>query len=226
MTQIPPTTGNVPPGYSPPSAFPSGDFWNLLSLAEQFANSVGWRYMPTEAELEAALSAGAANWDQLQTFSYFAQQTGVDLSKMPWAAQGMTVTQYNQQFGNLQDTLYGLTGQDTFAAAGLGAIQQQALEQGWSPQRITDYILQNPQLKAQYGYLAFGYNYTSFQAYKAQNADSLRSRFGHGFTDQNAIQNLSDPLAQFHAQGSAFGQQAPFVASQAAPAQGRQSSIR
>jgi hypothetical protein len=205
----------------------AGDFWNLYSQAEQFAANTGWKYLPTPKQLQAAWIAGAASWSTTQLFSYFATATGVNQTSMPWAATGLNATQYGQQIGNLNDTVYGLTGKGSWAAAGLDpATLNTALTQGWSSQRIQDYIQQNPALNKQYGYLAQGYNYQTFQNYKAQNAQGLKARYGNSFTDQQAIASLAAPESTFHASGGAFGQYQPYTQSTTKIATGLSSAVR
>jgi hypothetical protein len=210
---------NLPPQYA-------GDFWQLYTQAETFAANTGWKYLPSPQQLLQALKSGMATANSLAVFQYFAKETGVNLTKEPWAALGMNATQYSQSQANMGDSLYGLTGHTSFAQAGLGAIQQQAMFQNWNSQQLSDYILQNPGLKAKYGYLGYGYTYNTYQAYKTTNAQALKQRYGNSFTDANAIQSIADPTTAFHAQGGAFGQFAPYTQSTQNIATGRQSSVR
>lgn len=204
----------------------AGDFWQLYSLAETFASNTGWKYLPTPQQLLTAMNSGMADANQLNVFQYFAKQTGVNQTKMPWAGLGMNSTQYAQSTANLGDTLYSLTGQSTFAAAGLGAIEDQAMFQNWSPQQIQDYIQKTPALNSKYGYLALGQNYTQFQAWKTENAQSLTQRYGTKYTQAQAIQELGAPLQSFHAEGGVFGESVPYVSASSTMPTGRQSSVR
>lgn len=204
----------------------AGDFWQLYSLAETFASNTGWKYLPSPKQLLAAINAGMATANQLSVFQYFAKQSGVNEQKMPWAGLGMSATQYAQSTANMGDTLYSLTGKSTFEDAGLGAIADTAMFQNWTSQQIQDYIQKNPTLNKQYGYLQYGQNYTQFQNYKVQNAQSLQQRYGHQYTDQQAISNLGDPLNSFHASGGTFGESVPYVAASSQLPTGRQSSVR
>jgi hypothetical protein len=220
--------GNPFAGWTMPKSM-GGDFWSFFQLAETFAANTGWKHLLTPQQLVAGINAGINLQDQGAIFAWMAQTTGVDTAAMPWAATGMNSTQYQQATGTLSDTVFELTGQGDWAKAGLDAgTLNKALMQGWSAQRIRDYIVSNPAASAQYGYLKFGQTgtYQAFQDYKRNNAAELSSRFGADYTDQNAIANLSDPLTAFHAQGSAFGQQTPFIAAPAAASEGFQSAIR
>lgn len=71
-----------------------------------------------------------------------------------------------------------------------------------------------------------GMNHTDFNKYKIQNQDQLSQQFGQKYTDSNVVQSMRNPLTTFHAQGSAFGQEAPFVSAQPPQNLGHQSSVR
>lgn len=218
-------TGNPFAGWKLPKAA-AGDFWQLFSQAETFAANTGWRNLLTPQQLIAAWQAGMATADQTSLFAYFARVTGVNLAKMPWAATGLNATQYAQASNNLKDSVFALTGKKDFASAGLGGIETQALSQGWTQQHLSDYIQQHPALNKQYGWLQHGLDYQGFQNYRIQNADTLKSRYGAHYTDQQTLANLSSPLTTFHAQGGAFGQQVPFVAADSKLPTGQASSVR
>jgi hypothetical protein len=208
----------------PPSL--AGDFWQLYTQAETFAANTGWKNLPSPQQLVWLAEHGFATADSLTQFQAFANVTGVNMQKMPWAGLGMSQTQYSQSKANMGDSLYGLTGHTDFTAAGLGSIQDQAMIQNWSSQQLSDYILQNPALKSKYGYLGYGYNYNTYQAYKTTNATALKQRYGTQFTDANAIQSIADPQTAFHAQGGAFGDFAPYTQSQTTMQTGHQSTVR
>jgi hypothetical protein len=138
----------------------------------------------------------------------------------------MNATTYAQATENVGDALYSVTGQTDFAAAGLGAISAQAMNQGWNSGQITDYILKNPTLASQYGYLKAGYTYQTFQNYQITNAQALKQRFGNNYTQANAIESVTNPLTSFAATGVAFGEYTPYSPSTENIQTGRQSSIR
>lgn len=204
----------------------AGDFWQLFSQAETFAANTGWRNLLSPRQLISAWQAGMATADQTTLFAYFARVAKVDTNKMPWAATGLNATQYAQAQNNLKDAVFALTGKSDFASAGLGGIETQALSQGWTQAHLSDYIQQNAGLNAQYGWLQHGLDYQGFANYKIQNADTLKSRYGAQFTDAQSLANLSSPLASFHAQGGAFGQQVPFVAADSKIPTGMASAVR
>ena len=106
------------------------------------------------------------------------------------------------------------------------AAENQAIFQQWSPQMIQDYILKNPALSQQYGYLKAGYTYNTYQQYKITNATALKQRYGTQYSDAQAIQSLTDPQTAFHAQGGTFGEFQPYVQSQTTIPTGHQSSVR
>lgn len=204
----------------------AGDFWQLYSLAETFASNTGWKYLPTPQQLLSALGQGMATANQLSVFQYFAKQSKVNETLMPWAALGMNATQYGQTAANQADTVFELTGQSSFEAAGLGGIQAQALFNNWTSQQLQDYIEKNPALSNKYGYLKYGQNFQQFAAWKQSNANTLEQRYGTKYTDQQAIQELGSPLQTFHAQGGVFGESVPYVAASSTMPTGRQSSVR
>ena len=202
----------------------AGDFWQVYSMAETFAANTGWKYLPTPQMILQLIKGG--NYDPQAVFSWMAVRMKIPPT-MPWASLGMSSTQYKQATSNLGDSLYSLTGQSSFSAAGISnSVVQNALFNGWTAQHLQNYIQQNPSLNAKYGYLQYGQNYQQFQNYKIQNADALRSRFGHQFTDAQAIQQLAAPTTAFHAQGGAFGESVPYVSSQSTMLTGRQSAVR
>lgn len=204
----------------------AGDFWSLYSQAETFAANTGWQYLPTPQMLISMLNNGFATANSLEQMAGFAQLTKVNTTKMPWAALGMSSTQYQQAQSNVGDALFETTGKTSFAAAGLSAIEGQAMSQGWSSQALSDYIQKNPALSQQYGYLALGQNYEQFAQWKQQNASTLQQRYGHQYTDQQAVQELGTPLSTFHAEGGTFGESVPYVAATSSMPTGRQSSVR
>lgn len=204
----------------------AGDFWTLYAAAETFASNTGWRYLPTPQQLLSMMNSGMANDNTLQLMGYFTKITGVNTTKMPWAPMGLNSSQYLQAQSNVGDALYETTGQSDFTKAGLGAIQNQAMMQGWSATQISDYIQKNPTLSKQYGYLKYGQNYQQFSAWKQSNAQSLEQRFGTKYTNAQAISELASPLQSFHAQGGVFGESVPYVAASSTMPTGRQSAVR
>jgi hypothetical protein len=218
------TASSLWAGFSlPPSE--AGDFWQVYSWAETFAANTGWKYLPTPQLLVDLVKSG--NIDNPQAaYQWFSDVMKVNQTTMPWAALGMSSTQYNQSEANLSDSLYALTGTTDFNAAGLGSVKADALFNNWSETHLQNYIQQNPALNAKYGYLALGQNYQQFQTWKSQNAATLQQRYGHAYTDQQAIQELGSPLSTFHAEGGTFGESVPYVAATSSMPTGRQSSVR
>lgn len=197
----------IPPQYA-------GDFWAFYQLAEQFAANTGWRYLLTPSQLIQGLQMGFGTGDSLAAFQWMSTITGAG-GTQPWAGSGLSATDYDQRVRGISDALYQLTGSSDFTAAGIGGDSaNMIIGQNWSQQQLQDWILKRPDLNGRYGYLKYGYTYSTFQQYKAQNAQALESRYGKGYTDAQAIANLGAPLPQFHASGGAFGQSTPFVQTQ------------
>ena len=71
-----------------------------------------------------------------------------------------------------------------------------------------------------------GMSHTDFNKYKIQNENALQQQFGGKYSDAQVVQSMRNPLQSFNAQGSAFGQEAPFVSAQPAQNLGHQSSVR
>lgn len=71
-----------------------------------------------------------------------------------------------------------------------------------------------------------GMNHTDFNKYKIQNQSQLSEQFGAKYSDSQVVQSMRNPLQSFNAQGSAFGQEAPFVSAQPAQTLGHQSAVR
>jgi hypothetical protein len=204
----------------------AGDFWTLYSQAETFAANTGWQYLPTPQMLISMLANGFATANTLEQMAGFAQLTKVNTTKMPWAALGMSSTQYQQAQSNVGDALFETTGKTSFAEAGLSAIEGQAMTQGWSSTQLSDYIQKNPALNNQYGYLKYGQNYQQFAAWKQSNAQTLSQRYGTKYTDQQAVQELGNPQQTFHANAGTFGESVPYVTASSQLPTGRQSSVR
>jgi hypothetical protein len=204
----------------------AGDFWTLYAAAESFAGNTSWKYLPTPQQLLSMMNSGMANDNTLQLMSYFTKITKVNTTLMPWAPMGLSSTQYSQALANVGDALYETTGQSSFATAGLGAIEDQAMLQGWSSTQLSDYIQKNPTLNKQYGYLQYGQNFQQFSQWKSQNAQSLEQRYGPKYSQAQAIQELGAPLQAFHAQGGVFGESVPYVSASSTMPTGRQSSVR
>lgn len=204
----------------------AGDFWQLYSMAETFAANTGWKNLPTPQQLVFLAQRGYATMDSLTVFGALAAITKVDQAKMPWAATGLSATQYNQSVANMNDSVYQLTGKSSFADAGLGAIENKALTENWSSTQLQDYIQQNPALNKQFGYLQYGYNFNTYNQYKVNNQAALKQRYGNSFTDTQALQSIASPESTFHASGGAQGQFQPYVQSQEQIPTGRQSSVR
>lgn len=214
-------------GFKLPTNVSTTDYFTLVAAAEKFAANSGWQYFPTPNDLLWALQNGEKVWgagNTVQLNGWFAWRAGV-LDTMPWAAQGISKQQWDQSTNQVNNMVLDLTGQSSWAAAGLDpAMLTTALAQGWSSSDIQNHILQNPTLAAKYGYLQEGLTYNSFQAYKATNQAALQSRYGSGFTDANAIQNMQNPLAAFNATGGAVDTTKSKQTQQAQA--GGQSSIR
>lgn len=211
-------------GFKIPAA-DAGDFWTVYAMAETFASNTGWKYLPTPQLLLKLLASGNIDNPQ-QAYAWFADVMKVNQAKMPWAALGMSSTQYNQAEANVSDSLYALTGTTDFTKAGLGGIKSDALFNQWSMTHLQNYIEQNPKLSAQYGYLRYGQNYQQFSAWKQSNSVSLQQRYGTKYTDAQAISELASPLQSFHASGGVFGQSVPYVAASSTMPTGHQSAIR
>lgn len=185
----------------------AGDFWSFYQLAENFAASTGWRYLLSPQQLVAGLRAGLASQPSWYVNQWMAQQTGYDLQSHPWVTAGLTPDQYSKAAGSLSSMLQELTGKSSWSEAGLTGDPLTAIMQGWTSQQLQDWI--EKAAPHQYGYLKYGYNYNTFQAYKTQNADALKGRYGNGYTDQQVIENIARPLTAFHASGGQFGTYQP-----------------
>lgn len=210
-------------GFKLPAAM-AGDFWAVYSMAETFASNTGWKYLPTPQMVLNIIGAGAQSNPQA-VFQYFATQMKTPAS-MPWAAMGVSATQYLQNQANLSDSIYALTGQTSLAAAGMGSEASTALFNNWSQAQLQNYITQNKTLNAKYGYLQYGQTYQQFQSWKQSNAQTLQQRYGTKYTDAQAISELAAPQTAFHASAGTFGESVPYVTASSQLPTGRQSSVR
>lgn len=194
-------------GWGLPGSDSGNDFFQLITVAEQFASFAGNKYMPTPLQLQWAVERGMASWDTKALFGWMAGLSGIQQS-MPWAANGMSATQWGQNTRQLDETAYELTGQSSWQAAGLDPnLQMQAIANGWSSSEIQAHLSQDPAAMTKYGWIKYGMNYQSFQQYKTTNADELQMRYGTHFNDTQAVQNLDKPLTSLHGGGGAFSEQ-------------------
>jgi hypothetical protein len=227
--------GNPFQGFKLPKNVSATDYMALVSAATTFASNAGWKYFPTPVQLQwglqnglgdlAAGGSGSAGVGSNQLTQWFAYLSGTATS-MPWAANGMSKQAWDTNTNNINASVLDMTGQSSWAAAGLDpTMMNEAIAQSWSQGEIQDHILQNSTLANKYGYLAQGLTYQSFQAYKSTNQATLQSRYGNGFTDSQAIQNMTSPLTAFTAQGGATSAAQSKQALENAPGAGA-SSIR
>jgi hypothetical protein len=227
--------GNPFQGFRLPNNVSATDYMALVSAATTFASNAGWKYFPTPVQLQWGLQHGLADLAAGGTGSagvgsnaltqWFASLSGTATS-IPWAANGMSKQAWDTNTNNINASVLDMTGQSSWAAAGLDpTMMNEAIAQSWSQSEISDHIMQNSTLAAKYGYLAQGLTYQSFQAYKSTNQATLQSRYGNGFTDQQAISNMQNPLTAFTAQGGATSAAQSKQALENAPGAGA-SSIR
>lgn len=213
-------------GFKLPAQY-AGDFWNFVNMVETFASNTSYRYMLTGAQILTGLKSGIYAQGQNAVFQWMSNLTGAG-KVMPWAPTGLNATQYVQQTANLDETVSEMTGKD-WAGLGLSqTLRDTIINNGWTTNStaLTNLLMKQAGFAQNYGWLNYGYNYQTFQAYKSQNQQALAQRYGVKFTDQQAVQNIAAPLQQFHASGGVFGESVPFVASTSAMPTGHQSAIR
>jgi len=187
----------LPPGVG------SGEFANLESSVEQFAASAGWRYYPTAGQITQMLQQGLGTAGQQDVFRWLANVNGV-AGKMPWAAAGLTQTQYDNQKDTLQAQMAEYTGDPSM----YGELLQQALSRGSSASSwLTTQLTTNPKYtkNAKTPWLQYGMTYQSFKQQAAESAGKIRSAFGANATLEQQAQFLGAPVQpSSQASGSAI----------------------
>ena len=181
----------------------TGQFFNLVTMADQWAAATGWRYFPSSALLAEYVNNG---WSGSTPEQFFADLTArMGIWNQPWLKYGLNQNDYNNRIESLNSTLQDLIGP--------GADIRNAFSN--DPAGLSAAIINNQYGSAeltrmfgtfsQYGYLRHGQNYQQFQDYKSQNMDKLNQRYGVGYTDAQAVNNLDTPLTAFAANTSAMG---------------------
>jgi hypothetical protein len=186
-----------------------GSFLGMISTVESYMANVGYnlKYMPSAFQMLTALR-NLPMGDTAGLYKYFSDATGA-AATMPWAAYGMSSDQYNKSVDSLNQSVYGVTGQSDWAAAGLdqGTLRT-ALLNGWSTTQIQDMIAKNPGLNSQYNWAKYGVSYQQLQSSKASSHAALAAQYGGNYTDQQAANALYvNPLQAFGASGQAVTSQ-------------------
>lgn len=192
-------------GFKFPANFNHDDFEQALSLAQQWAQSVGFRYYPSAKMIWSIYQQGITNLQQASQY-FYSKLSPTDQSKMPWAASGATQDTWLQDTHSIDQWVVDNLGQGTWQSAGLDAgLVNTALRDKWTTQTLSDYLQKDPATMQKYGWIKYGYNYSSWQQYLEQNKATLESRYGRGnATTQNALANLAAPLQSTQGQGQAF----------------------
>lgn len=203
----------LPPGVGPQ------DFLTLLSDGEAFAASAGWRYAPTAQMYDQMMQQGLFTADQSAVFQWLARVNGVS-DKMPWAAAGLTHTQYNTQKESIADVIGEYAG-DRNAFSDL---QQQAISNRWSSQHVIQELTNNPKYSQTSPWLKFGMTFQSFKDYKRQNKALAAQQFGPNVSDTQFAQMYEEAAQSRRESGSAISVQQG--GSNALVSRGAQSQVR
>lgn len=208
-------------GFNLPNA-QAGDFMRLMSLADSFASFAGYSHMPSPQKLLSLAEDPSFNtYSDQDIFLRFSNWSGTGAT-MPWAGMGLSVNDWNAKFQQYNQYAMDMTGVASWDAAGLDSdLLSNAIKNGWSESYLNQLVAQRH--PAQYGYLAHGFNYQTWQDYKSQNANALTMRYGTGYTNAQALSNYLNPLQQFQASTGAVQQQSE---QQTQRLSGRQSEVR
>lgn len=108
----------------------------------------------------------------------------VNAVAMPWAAWGMSATEYNSKLGAWDTAFRTLTGQSVSRDWLDQALTQ---HQGtMTGQQFETWLLTQDAIKNQYGWLKYGLDFQQFQTQKLQ----MRTGFGRDLTDEEAVTQL------------------------------------
>lgn len=199
------TKGGGFTGFRFDNTLATADVMRTLGFAEKFASIYGWKYFPPASVIQ--ILSHQANLDERSAMHQFFGQLPQDVqAQHPYMEFGMTESDYKVALGSIQDTLAAMTGSRDVNAINPW-LQQVALQENWSPQRIKDFLTNDQGVNAQAPWLKHGMNFDQFQQYKAdpQNRIALQHRYGDvALTDQSFIQNLEQPLEKISASGGAI----------------------
>lgn len=180
-----------------------GDWMAVLSVAEQWAGTVGWKYFPTAAQLNGLYRSGIY-LDQQATVKWLSQNAlPPDAQRqMPWAASGLSSQAYNQRIQSYVDSLETYTGSRDPVNQDL---LNQAATENWSAQRVVDHFLNDQSFQSRFGWTKYGMSYAAFQQYKQQgsNRQHIQARYGANAlnSDSAYLSDLANPLTAISASG-------------------------
>jgi hypothetical protein len=180
-----------------------GDWMALLSTAEQWAGTVGWKYFPSAQMLNGLYHSGiyldqqaAARWLSENALPPEVRK------QMPWAASGLSAQAYHQRIQGYVDSLETYTGSRDPINDDL---LHQAATEGWSAQRVVDHFLNDQSFQSRFGWTKYGMTYAGFQQMKQQGSvrQHIQSRYGASAlnSDSAFLSDLANPLTQVSAQG-------------------------
>lgn len=180
-----------------------GDWMALLSTAEQWAGTVGWKYFPTAQMLNGLYHSGIY-LDQQKTLQWLSQNAlpPEAQKQMPWAASGLSRQSYDQRIQSYIDSLETYTGSRDPVNSDL---LHQAATENWSAQRVVDNFLNDQSFQSKYQWTKYGLTYQSFQQMKQQGStrQHIQARYGADAlnSDSAYLSDLANPLMQVSAQG-------------------------
>lgn len=180
-----------------------GDWMAVLSIAEQWAGTVGWKYFPTAQMLNGLYQSGAY-LDQQRATQWLSQNAMPPEAQrqMPWAASGLSAQAYNQRIQSYIDSLETYTGSRDPVNQ---ALLNQAATENWSPQRVVDNFLNDQSFQSKYGWTKYGFTYQSFNQYKQQASTKqhIIARYGNDALNNDSayLSDLANPLMQVSASG-------------------------
>lgn len=178
------------------------DFMTVLGYAETFAAATGWAYFPTAAQIRDLAKQGGVTADQAFT-SFWGHLPPTAQNNHPGARYGLDNQAYLTQSSQYMDAFEQYTGN-----RGLDPnILNQAMSEHWSPQHFQNWLFADPGTNSKYGWMKWGYNYASWQTYKAGALQQIRQRYGNQVDtsgDSYFLQNLSNPLNRTQAVETPF----------------------
>lgn len=190
-------------GYRLPPGISSEDFLLIAGFAHDWAAMTGFKTFPTWAQINYIAAHGVT--DRLEAYASFSgwqnlREPGWS-GAHPWAAAGLSKSQYQDQVGSYIDTVEELTGSRDANLGAFGFSADTAVQQRWTPTRWRHELVQKLGQSREFGYLRHGMNFQQWQQYQTENANSIRQRFGTA-TPDFALRTLDQPL---QAQAAAGG---------------------
>jgi hypothetical protein len=162
--------------------FGPNEFHAVLTQAEQFAANTDFRLMPTQQQMQDAVTQGVSLSDTRAFEQYMMQYVPQDVqTKMPWLGSGLGKTSYDSTLQSYKATWERMTGSvaDETDPNWLSHVSG-LIGQGIGVAQYENQVKTDPAMQDKFGWLKHGMDYTTFQQYKQDpnNRQLAVARFG------------------------------------------------